>query len=94
MVNGESQPLPPGGTLDEVLAAAGLAGRPVAIEVDGEVVPRSGFADRRLAGGERIEIVTASHPVPDAAGRDAAQCHCFCFRPADDGTDGAGRISP
>jgi sulfur carrier protein len=58
VVNGESQPLPPGGTLDEVLAAAGLAGRPGAIEVDGEVVPRSGFADRRLAGGERIEIVT------------------------------------
>lgn len=58
VVNGQRCLLPPGGSLAEVLAAAGLAGRPVAIEVDGEVVPRGRFAENLLAGGERIEIVT------------------------------------
>ena len=37
---------------------AGLAGRPVAVEVDGEIVPRGRFHERILQGGERIEIVT------------------------------------
>lgn len=57
-VNGQPRPLPPAGTLMAVLEAAGLAGRPVAVELDGEVVPRGRFAECRLAGGERIEIVT------------------------------------
>jgi len=58
LVNGQEQPLPRGATLLAVLETAGLTGRPVAVEVDGVVVPRSRFADRRLTGGERIEIVT------------------------------------
>jgi sulfur carrier protein len=37
--------------------ALGFAGRPVAVEVDGQVVSRGRFADRRLVGGEKIEIV-------------------------------------
>ncbi len=57
-VNGQSRPLPVVATLLAVLEEAGLAGRPVAVELDGEVVPRGRFADCRLAGGERIEIVT------------------------------------
>ena len=58
MVNGEAKPLAPLATLMTVLEAAGLAGRPVAIELNGEVVPRGRFAECRLTGGERIEIVT------------------------------------
>ena len=58
VVNGRSLPLPAGGSLAEVLVAAGLSGRPVAGEVDGEVVPRSRFDEPSLRGGERIEIVT------------------------------------
>jgi sulfur carrier protein len=50
--------VPPGGSLVEVLKAAGLDGRPVAVELDGDVVPRSKFTEPMLAGGERIEIVT------------------------------------
>ena len=57
-VNGQSRPLPAAATLLGVLEEAGLAGRPVAVELDGEVVPRVRFADCRLTGGERIEIVT------------------------------------
>lgn len=58
LVNGRTCPLPPGRSLAEVLAEAGLANRPVAVEVDGEVVPRSRFGEPSLTGGERIEIVT------------------------------------
>lgn len=58
LVNGRTCPLPPGRSLAEVLAEAGLANRPVAVEVDGEVVPRRRFGEPSLAGGERIEIVT------------------------------------
>jgi sulfur carrier protein len=58
MVNGHERNLAWGATVVDVLEAAGLTGRPVAVELDGEVVPRSRFADCRLAGGERIEIVT------------------------------------
>jgi len=57
-VNGQPQPLPRGGSLTVLIDEAGLAGRPLAVEVDGEVVPRSRLAEIRLCGGERIEIVT------------------------------------
>lgn len=57
-VNGSPRPAIAGGSLDQLVAALGFKGRPIAVELDGEVVPRPAFADRRLAGGERIEIVT------------------------------------
>lgn len=58
VVNGAARPLPEAGSLAAVLADAGLAGRPVAVEVDGQVVPRGQFMEPLLRGGERIEIVT------------------------------------
>ena len=58
LVNGRPRAVPRGGSIAEVLTEAGLAGRPVAVEVDGAVVPRARFAESTLAGGERIEIVT------------------------------------
>lgn len=57
-VNGEPRPAAAGTSLHDLVAALGCAGRPVAVEVDGAVVPRARHADVRLAGGERIEIVT------------------------------------
>jgi sulfur carrier protein len=57
-VNGETRPLADQRTLLAVLEKAGLAGRPVAVELDGEVVPRGRFAECLLRGGEKIEIVT------------------------------------
>ena len=44
--------------LRTAFAEAGLAGRPVAVEVDGQVIPRGRFDEPLLRGGERIEIVT------------------------------------
>ncbi|MFM7137170.1 MAG: sulfur carrier protein ThiS [Planctomycetota bacterium] len=58
IVNGSARPVPADGTLTAVLDEVGLAGRPVAVEVDGEIVPRGRFHERLLAGGEQIEIVT------------------------------------
>jgi sulfur carrier protein len=57
-VNGAARPLPAAGSLAAVLEEAGLAGRPVAVEVDGMVVARNRCHERLLQGGERIEIVT------------------------------------
>jgi sulfur carrier protein len=57
-VNGSPRPAAAGSSVSDLVGALGLAGRPIAVEVDGEVVPRAGLADRLLAGGERIEIVT------------------------------------
>ena len=40
------------------VAALGLAGRPLAVEVNAEVVPRARLAACMLKAGDRIEIVT------------------------------------
>lgn len=57
-VNGESRLAAAGSSLHDLVEAVGCAGKPIAVEVDGRVVPRTRHAEVRLAGGERIEIVT------------------------------------
>ena len=42
----------------DVVAALGLAGRPLAVEVTEEVVPRARLAACMLKAGDRVEIVT------------------------------------
>jgi sulfur carrier protein len=62
-VNGASIEVPGSGApaLLVVLAAAGMDDlRGVAIALDEEVVPRSGWATCRLHEGQRIEVVRAS----------------------------------
>jgi len=60
-VNGSATRLPERSTLVDAVAAAGAGGddRGVAVAVDGEVVPRSQWVDRRLAQGEDVEVVRA-----------------------------------
>jgi thiazole synthase len=59
-VNGSPVELPEGGTLAELLAAAGLDDfRGLAVAVDGEVVPRSAWSTARPADGQRVEVVRA-----------------------------------
>lgn len=58
-LNGAPRALPVGSTLADLLAAAGHAGRRVAIERNGEIVPRSRHAETTLADGDRVEIVQA-----------------------------------
>lgn len=57
-VNGEVRPVAAGTTPLDLVESLGLAGRPLAVEVNESVVPRSRLAERPLVAGDRIEIVT------------------------------------
>jgi sulfur carrier protein len=48
-----------GATIAELVAALGLAGKRIAIEKNGEIVPRSRYATTPVAHGDRLEIVGA-----------------------------------
>lgn len=59
ILNGETLTLDAAQTIAELLVARGLAGRRVAVEVNGEIVPRGRHDEHRLAEGDRVEIVHA-----------------------------------
>ena len=59
VLNGEPRQLAAHTTLAALLEAEGLAGRRVAAEVNGRIVPRGGHAGHVLAEGDRVEIVHA-----------------------------------
>lgn len=59
MVNGEPRAVASGSTLEDLVAALGLDRRRVAVAVNRNVVPRRTYATRRLAAGDRIEILEA-----------------------------------
>ena len=46
-------------TIAELVAALGLEGKRIAIERNGEIVPRSRYASTPVARGDRLEIVGA-----------------------------------
>ena len=46
-------------TFTQLLDELALAGKRLAVERNGEIVPRSRFGEARLADGDRIEIVVA-----------------------------------
>ena len=58
-VNGQATELPTGFTARDLLERLALAGKRVALEVNGEIVPRSVFAAHELQEGDRVEIVHA-----------------------------------
>ena len=58
-LNGEPHALDAAQTITGLLLTAGLSGRKVAVEVNGEVVPRSQHESRFLSEGDRIEIIQA-----------------------------------
>lgn len=59
ILNGEPQALAGPCTVLALLEANALAGRKVAVEVNGAIVPRSRHAEHALKDGDRIEIVHA-----------------------------------
>ena len=60
MLNGVATDVAIGsGTIADVVTAMGLAGKRIAIEMNGEIVPRSRYATTRVASGDRVEIVGA-----------------------------------
>ena len=57
-INGESREVGDAASVAELLVELDLAGRPVAVEVNKEVVPKARHAQHRLAEGDVLEIVT------------------------------------
>lgn len=58
-VNGEPLELRPGTTVAALLDSMEVAGKRVAVERNGEIVPRSCHGTTLLATGDRLEIVIA-----------------------------------
>jgi sulfur carrier protein len=58
-VNGQAHQLEPGANIQRLLDELDLAGKRVAVEKNGEIVPRSRFSDTALADGDTLEIVVA-----------------------------------
>ncbi len=59
VLNGERRVVDGTATVRDMLDAAGFGERRIAVEVNREIVPRSEHATRRLAEGDRVEIVHA-----------------------------------
>ena len=58
-INGESRQFPQAVSVAALIEEMGLAGKRIALERNGEIVPRGRFAEQQLAEGDRLEIVVA-----------------------------------
>ncbi|HMW18542.1 MAG TPA: sulfur carrier protein ThiS [Accumulibacter sp.] len=58
-INGEPRPFVAPLTVAGLLTLLSYSGKRLAVERNGEIVPRSQHADTTLADGDRIEIVVA-----------------------------------
>jgi sulfur carrier protein len=59
VINGEPRSFPAPLTLALLVESLDLTGKRIAIEKNGEIVPRSQHADTPLENGDRLEIVVA-----------------------------------
>ena len=57
-VNGEPREAPDGATVAQLVDLLGLPPLRVAVERNGDVVPRRRWAEIALADGDRLELVT------------------------------------
>jgi sulfur carrier protein len=58
-LNGTPREFPAPLTFTQLLDELALAGRRLAVERNGEIVPRSRYAEARVADGDTIELVIA-----------------------------------
>jgi sulfur carrier protein len=56
-LNGEPHQVPAGSTVADLVAGLGRDPRTVAVERNGDLVPRARFPATRLAAGDRLEVV-------------------------------------
>ena len=59
MVNGRAEPLPQPATLDGLVDALNLTGQRLAIEHNGQIIPRSMWSATVVTDEDKIEIVKA-----------------------------------
>lgn len=57
LVNGQPIELPYGATVADLLKLLNALDRPVAVELNLELVPRARHVERRLQDGDQVEIV-------------------------------------
>jgi len=58
-LNGTPREFPAPLTFSQLVDELALGGRRIAVERNGEIVPRSRFPEARLHDGDRIEVVVA-----------------------------------
>jgi sulfur carrier protein len=58
-INGESRQFPEALTVAGLIEKLGYAGKRIAVERNGEIVPRSQHASTALVSGDQLEIVVA-----------------------------------
>lgn len=58
-LNGESRTFPAALSIADLVAQLELTGKRIAVEVNGDIVPRGQHASTVLQGGESVEIVVA-----------------------------------
>jgi len=58
IVNGATRRVAAGGTVADLIAELGLAGRRIAVERNRDVVPRASHGEVVLQPGDRLELVT------------------------------------
>ena len=56
-LNGETREVPAGSTVLDLLAALSRDPRTVAVEHNGDILPRDRYGSTRLAAGDRLEVV-------------------------------------
>lgn len=59
-VNGVGRSLPGGATVADLVHALTAERRGVAVAVNGEVVPRTGWPATELRAGDRVEVLSAA----------------------------------
>ena len=58
-INGETRQLTSDVTVSALIEEMGLSGKRIALERNGEIVPRSTFTTQRLSQSDKLEIVVA-----------------------------------
>ena len=58
-INGESRQFQNNLNVAELVAVLGYTGKRIALERNGEIVPRSTYATVQLADGDKLEVVVA-----------------------------------
>jgi sulfur carrier protein len=59
IINGEPREFEAAMKVAQLVERLGLAGRKIALERNGEIVPRSQFGEQSVVDGDRVEIVVA-----------------------------------
>jgi sulfur carrier protein len=58
-INGEQKQFPPNLNVEALVHNMSLVGKRIAIELNGEIVPKSRHASTPLHDGDRLEVVVA-----------------------------------